>query len=195
MEVDLSNYIKALLFSTSDGLSSKQIQSILTRYFEGSQDDWVIKVSQVEEALEAIQAQCAQDQTPWMLSKGPKGYFFVITGEYKELVALLRGIPSPIKLSVSQLETLSLIAYRQPITRTEMEAVRGVSVEGPLAKLLERDLVRVCGRADAPGRPMQYGTTDGFLELTGLASIKDIPACDSMSSNAQWGQWLEQVNE
>jgi segregation and condensation protein B len=81
----------------------------------------------------------------------------------------------PEKLSAAALETLALIAYRQPITKADIEAVRGVSVDGTMQKLLERRLIRTGGRADLPGRPMLYETTDQFLEHFGVKDLNDLP--------------------
>ncbi|MCX7878696.1 MAG: SMC-Scp complex subunit ScpB, partial [Ignavibacteria bacterium] len=79
------------------------------------------------------------------------------------------------RLSQSALETLSVIAYNQPVTKSEIEAIRGVNVDYIIGSLLEKDLITIKGRAEAPGRPMLYGTTDTFLEYLGLNSISDLP--------------------
>jgi segregation and condensation protein B len=82
------------------------------------------------------------------------------------------------------------VAYRQPVTRAEIESVRGVSAEAGISKLLERELITVVGRAELPGRPIQYGTTDRFLELVGVKSIDELPASDVLSSR-QIDDWLK----
>ena len=86
----------------------------------------------------------------------------------------------PPRLSQPALETLAIIAYRQPITRAEVEQVRGVAVDGVMATLLERNLVEQIGRAEVVGRPMTYGTTPIFLEYFGLRSLEDLPAADEL---------------
>ena len=106
---------------------------------------------------------------------------------------LLRNEPPPVKLSPSSLETLAVIAYRQPVTRAEIEQIRGVSADAGLAKLLERDLVYIVGRADLPGRPIQYGTTEAFLEFTGIKSIDELPSSDVLSPR-QIDAWLQTSN-
>jgi segregation and condensation protein B len=85
---------------------------------------------------------------------------------------------------------LSVIAYRQPVTRAEIEQIRGVSAEAGLNKLLERELVYVVGRADLPGRPIQYGTTDAFLEFVGIKSLDELPSSDVLSPR-QIDAWLQ----
>jgi segregation and condensation protein B len=95
-----------------------------------------------------------------------------------------------VKLSQSAIETLAVIAYRQPVTRGEIETIRGVSAEAGINKLLERELIYIVGRADAPGRPIQYGTTDQFLEFVGIKSLDELPASDVLSSR-QIDEWLK----
>ena len=103
---------------------------------------------------------------------------------------ILRDDPPPVKLSQSSLETLAIVAYRQPVTRGEIETIRGVSAEAGLNKLLERELIYIVGRADLPGRPIQYGTTDQFLEFVGIKSLDELPASDVLS-NRQIDDWLQ----
>jgi segregation and condensation protein B len=105
-------------------------------------------------------------------------------------VRILRQEPPPVKLSQSAIETLAVIAYRQPVTRGEIETIRGVSAEAGVNKLLERELIYVVGRADSPGRPIQYGTTDQFLEFVGIKSLDELPASDVLSSR-QIDEWLK----
>jgi segregation and condensation protein B len=95
----------------------------------------------------------------------------------------------PPKYSRAAMETLAIVAYRQPVTRAEIETIRGVSAEAGVNKLLERELIYVVGRADLPGRPIQYGTTDRFLEFVGVKSIDELPASDVLSSR-QIDEWL-----
>jgi len=95
-----------------------------------------------------------------------------------------------VKLSQSSIETLAVISYRQPVTRGEIETIRGVSAEAGINKLLERELIYIVGRADAPGRPIQYGTTDQFLEFVGIKSLDELPASDVLSSR-QIDEWLK----
>jgi len=90
------------------------------------------------------------------------------------------------------IETLAVVAYRQPITRAEAESIRGVACERALAKLVEIDLIYVTGRADLPGRPLQYGTTEHFLEFCGLATLEQLPSSDVISPELL-NQWLQKA--
>ena len=104
-------------------------------------------------------------------------------------VRILRQEPLPVRLSQSALETLAVVAYRQPVTRHEIETIRGVSAEAGVSRLLERELISIVSRADLPGRPLQYGTTDKFLEFVGVKSVDELPASDVLTSR-QIDDWL-----
>jgi segregation and condensation protein B len=125
-----------------------------------------------------------------LLVEGHSGWRLVTHPRFARWVRLLRNEPPPVKLSPSSLETMAVIAYRQPVTRAEIEQIRGVSAEAGLTKLMERDLVYIVGRADLPGRPIQYGTTDAFLEFVGIKSLDELPASDVLSPR-QIDAWLQ----
>lgn len=99
----------------------------------------------------------------------------VTAAEVAETVRRFLGVEARARLSRSALETLAIIAYRQPITRPEIEAIRGVNSDAVIRSLLEKGLIEEVGRADAPGRPILYGTTSKFLELVGLHSLEELP--------------------
>ncbi|HMP84064.1 MAG TPA: SMC-Scp complex subunit ScpB, partial [Verrucomicrobiota bacterium] len=106
---------------------------------------------------------------------------FVTQPEFAPWLKALVGVKAkPARLSAPALETLAIIAYRQPVTRAEVEQIRGVSVDGVMQTLLERGLVEAVGRADVVGRPTTYGTTVLFLEYFGLAGLEDLPAADEL---------------
>ena len=109
------------------------------------------------------------------LQEGASGWRFVTRADFADWIRALLPEMRPEKLSSAALETLALIAYRQPITKADIEAVRGVSVDGTMQKLLERRLIRTGGRADLPGRPMLYETTEQFLEHFGVKDLNDLP--------------------
>jgi segregation and condensation protein B len=127
-----------------------------------------------------------------VLIDGSNGYRIATAPVFARWIRVLRNEPPPVKLSQTALETLAVIAYRQPVTRTEIEHIRGVSAEAGLNKLLERELVYIVGRADLPGRPLQYGTTDKFLEFVGIKSLSELPASDVLS-NRQIDEWLQKT--
>ncbi|MFA5262595.1 MAG: SMC-Scp complex subunit ScpB [Opitutaceae bacterium] len=150
----------------------------------------LITATQIREALAEIAAELKAADPGLQLIEGSGGFQLVTDPQYAHWVRLLRNEPSPVKLSQSALETLAVIAYRQPATRTEIEHIRGVSAEAGVNKLLERELIYIVGRADLPGRPLQYGTTDRFLEFVGIKSLDELPASDVLS-NRQIDEWLQ----
>jgi len=150
----------------------------------------LVTASQIREAMDQIAAELRLQDDGLLLVEGNAGYRLVTHPRFARWVRILRQEPPPVKLSQSAIETLAVVAYRQPVTRGEIEAIRGVSAEAGLNKLLERELVYIVGRADAPGRPIQYGTTDQFLEFVGIKSLDELPASDVLSSR-QITEWLQ----
>jgi len=154
----------------------------------------LVTTAQIRETMEAIAQEFVATASDILLVESNQGWRLVNHPRFGRWVRLLRNEPPPVRLSASALETLSVVAYRQPVTRGDIEQIRGVSAEAGLAKLLERDLVYIVGRADLPGRPIQYGTTDGFLEFVGIKSIDELPASDVLSPR-QIDAWLQTSNQ
>ncbi len=152
----------------------------------------LITQAQIRQAFSDLQMEAETARAPYRIVEGPQGFQLTSAPEYATWVRLLRGEPSPQRLSPAALETAAIIAYRQPASRAEIEAIRGVSVDGPLSRLLELDLVHAVGRADLPGRPIQYGTTERFLEFCGVTSLESLPASDVLS-NRDLDQWLREM--
>lgn len=146
--------------------------------------------TQIREAMDQIAAELKASDDGVLLIEGSSGFRIVTHPRFGKWVRILRQEPPPAKLTQSAVETLAVIAYRQPVTKGEIETIRGVSAEAGVAKLLERELIYIVGRADAPGRPIQYGTTDQFLEFTGIKSLDELPASDVLSSR-QIDEWLK----
>lgn len=153
----------------------------------------LITTAQIREAMEEISRELQAGNSEVLLVESHSGWRLVTHPRYARWVRLLRNEPPPVRLTASAIETLAVIAYRQPTTRAEIEQIRGVSAEAGLAKLLERDLIYVVGRADLPGRPTQFGTTDAFLEFVGIKSLDELPASDVLSPR-QIDAWLNTSN-
>lgn len=212
MEFDLKKTLEALLLSTAEPISLKDLMKIFARYHselveaaeaeKGTEEgeeaaDPIpdrVKPAQLEEAVTQLMDEAEVEDKAYRLIEGPNGYQIVTAPQFAEFVRLLRGEPRPMKLSPAALETMSIVAYRQPVTRAEMEAIRGVSVDGPLNRLIELELVHVTGRAELPGRPIQYGTTEKFLEFTGIVELDELPASDVLS-NHQIDDWMRRSEE
>ena len=236
MAFNLKKVLKALLLSSSQPLSIKDIQAAFARFHEAgtlplagsdvgqvtgdetkpaeaapeatpaiepvedtaeppqdpelySDVPALVTVTQIREAMDEIAAEMRATDDGLLLIEGASGYRLVTHPRFARWVRILRQEPPPLKLSQSSIETLAVVAYRQPVTRTEIETIRGVSAEAGISKLLERDLIYIVGRADTPGRPIQYGTTEHFLEFVGAKSIDELPASDVLSSR-QIDEWL-----
>jgi len=150
----------------------------------------LVTAAQIREVMDEISLEMRTADEDMLLFEGSSGYRLVTPPRYARWVRVLRNDPPPLKLSRSALETLAIVGYRQPVTRSELETIRGVSADAGINKLLERELVYIVGRADLPGRPIQYGTTDQFLEFAGIRSLAELPASDVLS-NRQIDDWLQ----
>ena len=150
----------------------------------------LITAAQIREVMDTLSLELRATDSETLLIEGATGWRLVTHPRFARWVRLLRNEPPPVRLSPSSLETMAVIAYRQPVTRAEIEQIRGVSAEAGLTKLLERDLVYIVGRADLPGRPIQYGTTDTFLEFVGIKSLDELPSSDVLSPR-QIDAWLQ----
>lgn len=170
---------------SSTGLSSAENDADLYREVPS-----LITATQVREAMAILAEELRAANDVYLLLEGSTGYRVVTHPRFARWIRIFRDEPAPVKLSQSALETLAIIAYRQPVTRTEIESIRGVSAEAGLNKLIEREMVYVTGRADLPGRPLQYGTTDRFLEFVGVKSLVELPASDVLSPR-QIDEWLK----
>ncbi len=153
--------VEALLFSAREPLTTAQVELCL--------EESVALADLVNDLNEYYEEQ----KSPILIQELAEGYRLVTRSEYDPWVRRLYQERGQMKLSRSALETLSIVAYKQPVTRTDVDAIRGVSTS--LKTLLEKNLIRVSGRLDRPGRPLLYATTSYFLEYFGLNSIKDLP--------------------
>jgi segregation and condensation protein B len=150
----------------------------------------LVTATQIREVMDQIAVELRTSDAGLLLIEGNAGFRLVTHPRFGRWIRILRQEPPPVKLSQSAIETLAVVAYRQPVTRSEIETIRGVSAEAGVNKLLERELIYIVGRADAPGRPIQYGTTDQFLEFVGIKSLDELPASDVLSSR-QIDEWLK----
>jgi len=183
--MELKDILEAILFSSQKPLSAKELQDVLKQASEvgegGSQDFSQTKAAAVTKALETLSEEIVQLKRPYHLVCVAGSWQFVTQTEYAPWVRAMVGIKNrPTRLSKPALETLAIIAYRQPITRAQMEEIRGVSVDGVIGTLTERELVEVVGRADVPGRPQTYGTTQIFLEYFGLRNLEELPDAEEL---------------
>ncbi len=164
MSKSLKLIIEALLFASDRPLGAREIHGLLS-------DD---SLSSINETLKELQAEYDSMGRSFTLKEIAQGYQFRTQAEYAPYVLRMLKT-SPARLSRAALETLAIIAYKQPILRQEIERLRGVDVGGILRTLLEKNLLRIMGRRDLPGRPLIYGTTKKFLEVFDLKSLESLP--------------------
>jgi segregation and condensation protein B len=185
--MDLKFILEAILFSAQKPLNLKELREVFAGAVEHAEgNDTVrglkkVKEDQLTTTLEELARDHEQAGRSYRLVCVAGAWQFVTQPEYAPwLKALVGHKARPPRLSQPALETLAIIAYRQPLTRAEIEQVRGVAVDGVMQTLLERGLVEQLGRAEVVGRPMTYGTTAVFLEYFGLRSLEDLPAADEL---------------
>ena len=152
----------------------------------------ILTATQIREAMEEISAELEESGQVYSLLQSSSGFKFAISKDYAEWVRLLRNDPRPQRLSRAALETLAIIAYRQPVTRAEIEAIRGVNADGAISRLSEKELIYISGRADLPGRPIQYATTQNFLDYAGINSLDELPASDVLTPG-QIAEWIRRA--
>lgn len=184
--MELKFILESILFSAQRPMSPKDLREVLATAAEQAEDEgpraWKkTSAEEITATLEQLARDHEQAQRSYRLACVAGSWQFFSQPEYAPWIKALVGHKSrPPRLSQPALETLAIIAYRQPLTRAEMEQVRGVAVDGVIATLLERGLIEQVGRAEVPGRPMTYGTTPVFLEYFGLRGLEDLPAADEL---------------
>jgi segregation and condensation protein B len=182
--MNLSQVLEALLFRAQKPLSTKEIVDLLKRASEAadfpSNDFGNVRASEVVAALEQLKLEYVEQQRAFQLVEKAEGWQLATDPAYAPWVRELHPEPKPVRLTAPALETLAIIAYRQPITRADVEAVRGVNIDGVLQTLLERGLVKISGRAEIPGRPLLYETTQFFLDHFGLRTLDELPNVEEL---------------
>lgn len=184
--MELKSILESILFTAQHPLTPKDLKDLLVTAAEKAEEPGPkafrkTSVDQITEGLTQLAQDHEQAGRTYRLACVAGAWQFVSVADYAPWIKALVGHKNrPPRLSQPALETLAIIAYRQPLTRAEIEQVRGVAVDAVLTTLLERGLVEQVGRAEVPGRPITYGTTSVFLEYFGLASLEDLPAGDEL---------------
>jgi segregation and condensation protein B len=179
----LHRVLEAVLFASDKPLSAAECVKHLKGAVDAAPEDPEVaalaktKQDEVAAVMRELGASYEEEQRGFRLVESGAGWKVVTTPDAAPWVRQLFPENRPARLSPSALETLAIVAYRQPITRADIEAVRGVNVDGVMQTLLERGVIRIAGRADVPGRPLLYGTTEFFLEHFGLRSLDELPNC------------------
>ena len=177
--ISLEQRVEALLFSSERPISESKMKTVL-----GIEDEDATK--QIKTAIESLNDTYDKNARSFRIERVAGGYRPLTREEFAPLVSRLHADRQQQKLSQAALETLSIIAYRQPVMRAEIEVIRGVACGEVLRSIMEKRLVKIVGRAEELGRPMLYGTTRDFLNIFGLASLDDLPDVQGLVREASW---------
>lgn len=175
MEIsNLIPHIEALIFASDKPLTSLEITDLMNNAF--SFMDEKVSLDQVETSLEGIVEKYKSEFYPFEVIQSGGGWQFLTKKEFHKTIAQLNGDKFLKKLSAAAMETLSIIAYKQPVTKGQVEAIRGVSADYAIQKLLEKELIVISGRNETmPGHPLVYSTSKNFMDYFGINSPEDLP--------------------
>ena len=179
----LKSAIEALVFSSGNPLSLDRLKGIFEEATAG----------QIEEQVRLLQQEYIDRGSGLMLAEVAGGYQLATRPEHFEWIRKFRTVKTTTRLSKPALETLAIVAYKQPITRSEVEAIRGVNIGGIMRNLMERRLVKIVGKKDVPGKPMMYGTTPDFLQYFGLNDLSALPTLKEFQELEAGEEVMEEV--
>lgn len=169
MHVSVESVIEAVLFASDEPLSEARLSSIVE-----------VGAKQIRQHIESLNAKYKANNHAFQIEQIAGGYQMLTLSAYNHWLQKLLRARSDSKLSPAALETLAIIAYKQPVMRADIEAIRGVAAGELIRSLMYKGLVKIVGRAEVLGRPMLYGTTKKFLEVFGLNSLKDLPKIEEL---------------
>lgn len=176
--MNLNKIVEALLFASREPVDSKKIAKIIRKVSkreEADQDLCSVKYTEIDEVIDKLNKGYDRKKSPYQIQERSTGWRIYTRIDYASYIRELFPDQKPTRLSAPALETLAIVAYRQPITKAAIEAVRGVNVDGVLQSLIERGLVSIAGRSDLPGKPFLYKTSSNFLEHFGIKDVEDLP--------------------
>ncbi|MGE5805854.1 MAG: SMC-Scp complex subunit ScpB [Ignavibacteria bacterium] len=179
--------IEALIFSSDEPLSSSEIIKAI-RGIDG--EDISITTEDIEKCVDELNLK--YNESAYNIIRVANGFLFATKQENAKYIGYLSSEKSKRRLSQAALETLAIIAYKQPVTKPELESIRGVNSDYILSSLLEKNLITITGRAETPGRPLLYGTTNEFLKYFGLNKLTDLPKPREIEEIMQDEDFLEQ---
>lgn len=166
----LVHHIEALVFCSPKPVAPDEIRDCLKEMFEAD-----VPLEDITNGLTQLLQKYSNDQYSFGLVESGGGYQFLTKPAYQASISILLKQQSKRRLSNSAMETLAIIAYKQPVTKTDIEQIRGVNCDYAVNKLLEKGLIEIKGKADTIGKPMLYGTNSKFMDYFGINSLKDLP--------------------
>ena len=173
----LQTHIQALIFCAQAPVAIEDLQKCLSEVLQ-----YEVSISDVLESIQEINERFAANDFAFQIYAIGGGYQFLTKPDYQDAIGLFLKQKSKRKLSASTLETLAIIAYKQPISKSGVEQIRGVSCDYAIQKLLEKELIQIKGKADTIGRPIIYGTTQKFMDYFGINHLKDLPQLKDFQS-------------
>jgi len=174
----LQNHIEALIFCSPTPIKVVDIKACLSEMFNADVPD-----DDIAGAIQRLDEKYQVDEFSFQLFKSAGGYQFLTKPAYQASISIMLKQQSKKRLSTSAMETLSIIAYKQPISKTEIENIRGVNCDYAVQKLLDKGLIEITGKADTIGRPMLYGTTSKFMEYFGISDLAELPTPKEFTSD------------
>ena len=166
----LQNHVEALIFCSPQPVRVAEIQQCLSEMFGAE-----VPHGDIENAITTLTLKYEPDEHTFGIQAIAGGYQFLTKPAYQASIGILLKQTAKKRLSTAALETVAIIAYKQPITRAELEQIRGVNCDYAVQKLLDKELVEITGKAETVGRPLLYGTSRKFMEYFGIQSLKDLP--------------------
>ncbi|MBT30289.1 MAG: SMC-Scp complex subunit ScpB [Thalassobius sp.] len=166
----LPRHIEALIFCSSSPLKVSEIQACLSEMFDAE-----VPEKDVTDAIDVLVERYMSDDFSIEIIKAAGGYQFMSKPAYQASIGILLKQKSKKRLSTSALETLSIVAYKQPVTKSQLEQIRGVNCDYAVKKLLEKELLVIKGKSDGIGKPVLYGTSEKFLEYFGINDLSELP--------------------
>jgi segregation and condensation protein B len=167
----LQNHVESIVFCASEPVKPEEIKSCLSEMFEAE-----IPLEDVQAALDTLLHKYESDEFPFQVFQVGGGFQFLTKPAYQASLGIFLKQKSKRRLSTSALETIAIIAYKQPITKHQIEQIRGVNCDYAIQKLLEKELIEIKGKSDGIGRPVLYGTSNKFMEYFGINNLKDLPS-------------------
>ena len=180
MDHRLIRHIESIIFASDHPVSAKEIARTINKALHLE-----VKPKEVEEGIQRLQEQYREGDYSFEIVHVNQGFVFMTKGAYHNTIGTFLKLEAGKKLTRVAMETLAIIAYKQPVTRTEIDSIRGVNSDYAIQKLLEKELVIIAGRSEGPGRPLLYKASAKFFEYFGLSSEKDLPKLKDFENVAQ----------
>jgi segregation and condensation protein B len=175
----LQNHVEALIFCAHSPVKVTDIQACLSEMFGAD-----VPEDDIKGAIDRIEQKFSAEEFSFQLNRSAGGYQFLTKPAYQASIGILLKQQSKKRLSTAAMETLSIIAYKQPISKTEVENIRGVNCDYAVQKLMDKGLIEIKGKSESVGRPMLYGTTVKFMEYFGINDLHDMPVPKDFTQEA-----------